>query len=158
MVRFAVKIAGKIGKRKQRSGREGVVVGLAAWEHVETDGRRHDGTCTGAAKRIGEACCGLRGTRKDRSEPVVAAKRTMDDHGGRRCVGTCRNGQIDAAKQTRRLRDRLRRTKNEQNDRKRAAKRMTDCYDGLRCRECELISYERKSEAHHSSLSYASRF
>ena len=46
----------------QRSGREGVVVGLAAWEHVETDGRRHDGTCTGAAKRIGEACCGLRGT------------------------------------------------------------------------------------------------
>ena len=84
MVRFAVKIAGKTGKRKQRSGRggagigfaarkhtemglrmqrsgrEGVVVGLAAWEHVETDGRRHDGTCTGAAKRTGEDCCGLR--------------------------------------------------------------------------------------------------
>ena len=56
----------------------------------------------------------------------------MDDHGGRRCVGTCRNGQIDAAKQTRRLRDRLRRTETLRNGSTHAAKRTRGRRSGLR--------------------------
>lgn len=112
MVRFAVKIAGKTGKRKQRSGRggagigfaarkqaemdlrmqrsgrEGVVVGLAAWEHVETDGRRHDGTCTGAAKRMGRRWDMPRCTGKCRNEGIDAAKRTRGHDGGRRRTET----------------------------------------------------------------------
>lgn len=35
MVRFAVKIAGKTGKRKQRSGRGGAGIGFAARKHTE---------------------------------------------------------------------------------------------------------------------------
>ena len=56
----------------------------------------------------------------------------MDDHGGRRCVGTCRNGQIDAAKQTRRLRDRLCRTETLRNGSTHAAKRTRGRRSGLR--------------------------
>ena len=108
MVRFAVKIAGKTGKRKQRSGRggagigfaarkqaemdlrmqrsgrEGVVVGLAAWEHVETEGCRHDGTCTGAAKRTRRHRDGPRCTETDKNRLADAAKRTRGRGGGPR--------------------------------------------------------------------------
>lgn len=42
MVRFAVKTAGKTGKRKQRSGREDAVVGVAERGQAETDGREQD--------------------------------------------------------------------------------------------------------------------
>ena len=56
----------------------------------------------------------------------------MDDHGGRRCVGTCRNGQIDAAKQTRRLLDRLRRTETGRNGPVGAAKQTGEGCCGLR--------------------------
>ena len=102
MVRFAVKIAGKTGKRKQRSGRggagigfaarkqaemdlrmqrsgrEGVVVGLAAWEHVETEGCRHDGTCTGAAKRTGAGRCMPRYTGKGNKQRRKDENRIRD--------------------------------------------------------------------------------
>ena len=37
MVRFAVKIAGKTGKRKQRSGRGGAGIGFAARKQAEMD-------------------------------------------------------------------------------------------------------------------------
>ena len=37
MVRFAVKIAGKTGKRKQRSGRGGAGIGVAARKQAEMD-------------------------------------------------------------------------------------------------------------------------
>lgn len=42
MVRFAVKIAGKTGKRKQRRGWERAVVSFAERGQAETDGREQD--------------------------------------------------------------------------------------------------------------------
>lgn len=59
-----------------RSGQERTAVGFAEQGRAEADRRRHDGTCTGAAKRMGERGGGPRCTKTGRNEPVDAAKRT----------------------------------------------------------------------------------
>lgn len=113
MVRFAVKIAGKTGKRKQRSGRgdagigfaarkhtemglrmqrsgqERAVVGFATWGtgQAETEGWEQGKRCTGSARLTRRRWDRPRCTETGRNGPVVAAKRTGEGRCGLRGTG-----------------------------------------------------------------------